>query len=53
VGGGEFAILVDGSADTDEVAGVAKAVLDTLDSPVEINGHALGSRRASVSSIGR
>jgi diguanylate cyclase (GGDEF)-like protein/PAS domain S-box-containing protein len=41
VGGDEFAILVDGSAGTDEAVGVAEAVLDALDSPVRINRHAL------------
>ncbi len=52
VGGDEFAILVDGSAGTDEVVGVAKAVLDTLESSVQINGHALAVS-ASVGIIER
>lgn len=41
VGGDEFAILVDDSRGTDEAVSVAEAILDVLDSPVRINGHAL------------
>jgi diguanylate cyclase (GGDEF)-like protein/PAS domain S-box-containing protein len=41
IGGDEFVILVERSADTDEVAGVADRVLAALVAPIHIAGHEL------------